>query len=81
MIKKRIIPEHEEEYIVCDECGVEITDYTSHSIKSRDGVKKHFHNMYAGGTKGIVKKTCLDLYEIKIKEKYEKSIDNERNKK
>ena len=60
MWKKRLIPEHIEEYKVCDYCGEEITDYSSTSFSPGN---KHFHSMYAGGHKGTVKKTCLDLYQ------------------
>ena len=65
MIKKRIVPEHEEEYIICDVCGEEITDYSKTIIGD-----KHFHSMYAGGAKGVVEKTCLDLYEEEQIKKY-----------
>jgi hypothetical protein len=30
--KKRTVPEHEEEYRVCDWCGEEITDYSSATV-------------------------------------------------
>jgi ribosomal protein L31 len=63
MIKERIVPKHIEKYIVCDYCGEEIDDYSSSSKTYKNGdPDKHFHSMYAGGSKGTVKKTCLDLY-------------------
>lgn len=67
MIKERIVPEHTEKYIECDFCGKKIDDYSSTSMTYKNGdPDKHFHSMYAGGMKGTVKKTCLDLYEDTI---------------
>lgn len=63
--KTRIVPEHKEEYLVCDWCGEELKDYTTATLTYPDGSEKHFHKMYAGGTKGNVKKPCLDFYEEK----------------
>ena len=81
MIKKRIVPEHEESYIVCDFCGDEINDY-SHAIKRYENKeKKHFHSVYAGGKKGNVKKTRLDLYnEDQVKSYHEKQNQESKNK-
>ena len=57
------MPKHEERYTVCDYCKEEIDDYSSTSKEYPKGIPtKHFHSMYAGGSKGLVKKTCLDLY-------------------
>ena len=72
MIKERIVPEHKEKYIVCDYCGEEITDYSHTSF----GDKIHLHSMYAGGSKGRVKKTCLELYEEEKLKKYLKENGN-----
>ena len=60
MIKERTITQ---KYIVCDYCGEEIDDHSSISIDYKNGLKtKHFHSMYAGGSKGRVKTTCYDLF-------------------
>ncbi len=69
MIKKRIIPEHEETYIVCNYCGEEIIDYSF----TRAG-DKHFHNMKAGGVKGTINKTCRDSH---LEEENKKAIEKE----
>jgi len=61
MIKKRIVPEHEEEYMVCDYCEEEITDYSYMTCGSDRKPNKHFHTMRVGGSKGSVEKTCLEL--------------------
>ncbi len=66
--KIRIVPEHEEEYRVCDWCGEELKDYTTATLTFPDGSEKHFHKMYAGGARGEVEKTCLDFYEEKVKD-------------
>jgi len=65
MFKKRIVPEHEETFIVCDYCGEEITDYSYTS--SGD---EHYHSMYAGGVFGTVEKTCLDFRNERVKKEY-----------
>ncbi len=63
MIKERIVPEHKKQYVVCDYCKEEITDYTSISTHGKTGTPiKHFHSMYVGGSKGEVKETCHGLY-------------------
>ncbi len=70
MFKKRIVPEHEETYIVCDICGEEINDYSYTSNGD-----KHFHSMYAGGKKGEVKKTCLDIWNERQLFEYRKKMN------
>jgi Cys-tRNA synthase (O-phospho-L-seryl-tRNA:Cys-tRNA synthase) len=67
MIKTRIIPEHEESYKICDFCEGELNDYSTSTIIDLAGVERHFHCMYAGGSKGNVEKTCIDLYFEKLK--------------
>ena len=42
---------------ICDYCGEEITDYSWTGGDDTD-----FHNMYAGGSKVEVKKTCYDKH-------------------
>lgn len=76
MEKERIVPEHTRKYIVCDYCWDEIDDHSSTSKTYENGDVKHFHSMYAGGSKGRVKKTCLDLFEEKEREEY---INNPKN--
>lgn len=77
MEKERIDPEHTEKYIVCDYCGQEIDDYSWASKTYGNGEpEKHFHSMYAGGNKGRVKKTCLDLFEEREREEYINNPEN-----
>lgn len=63
MYKKRMV---EETYKICDYCGEEIDDYSCVG----NGKDKHFHSMYAGGSKGVVKKTCLDHYNEQQEKEY-----------
>lgn len=63
MMKERTV-ECIQYYNACDYCGDEITDSSSVILESTAGLPpKHFHSMHAGGQKGVVKCTCIELFE------------------